>query len=233
MKCSKCQEENDSKAYYCHACGNKLRVKINGWKLFSFILLGIVTLLGYRCWGYYNNAIQKAAKAEKDAKEATQAQFEANQRAAYAEKKEIEAKNALEIALQAQHIAEQRARYAEMLAEEAQRKANAIILKQKETYNIGDTIDNYYKIAYLDYSGKHGYAIKDGGKSKCIVPDISITELEDLYQHRYILNLKGEHWSSTKSKNGKYYTFDFSTREKRTRRKCAGKEYKYLFIKRF
>lgn len=45
MRCSKCNSENLEGAYYCHACGNKLRVKINGWKICSLILMILVFVL--------------------------------------------------------------------------------------------------------------------------------------------------------------------------------------------
>lgn len=114
-----------------------------------------------------------------------------------------------------------------------------------KTYNIGDDAEDFigysgFKIAYLDASGKHGFAIKfDEYTSFTYDNDIypSIDELKLMYRNRHSLGLNGEYWSSTKDDKKKYtfdhyYTFDYSSGEMRSR-ETLEVEYKSLLIKRF
>ena len=86
-------------------------------------------------------------------------------------------------------------------------------------YSIGDDAKDLigrggYRIAYLDASGKHGFAIQLEGKtiSECRASP-TLQELKLIYQYRHLLGLEGEYWSSdeTHELTSDVYTFDFST----------------------
>lgn len=115
-----------------------------------------------------------------------------------------------------------------------------------KTYNIGDDAKDFvgysgYKLAYLDGSGKHGFAIKfedysKGGPYSCP----SLDELKLMYKNRHSLGLNGEYWSSTEVDGSgsfftmeKYYTYDFSIGEIKERRLQGSGQYKRLEIERF
>lgn len=97
-----------------------------------------------------------------------------------------------------------------------------------------------YKIAYLDKSGKHGFAIKYDEYSdftcECdFFP--SIIELRMMYDNRYVLGLSGEYWSSTMDSKrvfsgDLYKTFDFSTGTTKIKKTLRDKCHQ-LHIKRF
>lgn len=117
-----------------------------------------------------------------------------------------------------------------------------------KTYNIGDDAKDFvgysgYKIAYLDESGKHGFAVRPGTVyeySEYAISDVAIDELRLMYNNKHSLGLYGEYWSSTKVPGTgsaftmeKYYTFNFSTRTTNERRSGRKEKYKVLNIKRF
>lgn len=113
--------------------------------------------------------------------------------------------------------------------------------ESQKSYNIGDNATDFigyggYKIAYLDASGKHGFAIKEDGES--ITTDTynapSIDELRIIYYNRYSLGLSGEYWSKTDANNiNRRYTIDFSTGETHRRKWGSYWKYKNLKIVRF
>lgn len=93
-----------------------------------------------------------------------------------------------------------------------------------KVYKIGNDAESLvgysgYKIAYLDKTGKHGFAIKYFEYSDFTFEGDeypSITELRMMYDNRYVLGLIGEYWSSTLDSKrvfsgDLYKTFDFST----------------------
>lgn len=95
-----------------------------------------------------------------------------------------------------------------------------------------------YKIAHLDDSGKHGFAIKYDKFSK-FPSGPTITELKLMNSNRYKLGLIGEYWSSTYAGGGngffnlsRYYTFNYDTGETNERRDGKS-QYKRLSIIRF
>lgn len=115
-----------------------------------------------------------------------------------------------------------------------------------KTYNIGDDAEDFigysgFKIAYLDASGKHGFAISfleddNGGVGICP----SIDELMLMWRNRHSLGLNGEYWSSTRVPGSgsaftmyKNYTYDFTEGVKRERRVMGREKFKVLFIERF
>lgn len=120
-----------------------------------------------------------------------------------------------------------------------------------KTYNIGDSYsditgystDRDYKIAYIDGSGKHGYAIKfDEWSNICMSPEYgpSLSELKDMYRHRYSLGVTGEYWSTTEVpgtgkgwSQPKYYTFDFSTGRTNERRNVGNEVFQNMWVERF
>ena len=58
MKCPNCKAENPNDAYFCHACGYKLRKKPNGWKKATLVFLILIIVLGciifhYNSENYY------------------------------------------------------------------------------------------------------------------------------------------------------------------------------------
>lgn len=129
--------------------------------------------------------------------------------------------------------------------------------KQKnsqKTYSIGDDAKDFigregYKIAYLDASGKHGFAIKYDSYTEFphgyALPEYgrlgpTIAELRMMNANRYNLGLSGEYWSETYAGGGngffnlsRNYTFDYSTGKTNERRTGSGKKYKRLKIIRF
>jgi hypothetical protein len=106
-------------------------------------------------------------------------------------------------------------------------------MKEPRKYKVGEDVGEGFKIAYVDDTGRRGFAIRFSNYYECIVPDITINELQCLYPNRRVLNLSGEYWSTSKASAGRYYTFDFTTGETRKRRLCAGRKLKYLNIFRF
>ena len=113
----------------------------------------------------------------------------------------------------------------------------------QEIYQIGDDAKIFigysgYKIAYLDDSWKHGFAIKYDKYSK-YPSGPTIAELKLMNVNRYKLELSGEYWSSTYAGGGngffnlsRYYTFDYST-GKTNERRDGKSQYKRLSIIRF
>lgn len=88
----------------------------------------------------------------------------------------------------------------------------------KNEYSIGDDAKDFigrsgYRIAYLDASGRHGFAIQLVGKTISEGDSPTLRELKLMYQYRYQLGLEGEYWSSddTHEITSDVYTFDFST----------------------
>ena len=126
-----------------------------------------------------------------------------------------------------------------------------------KTYNIGDDAkdlvgESGFKIAYLDNSGKHGFAIKRCGYTKraSTFSSPTIDELKLMYRNRYVLKLYGECWSSTHEEGSKYchmgffaalkgkdhckyYTFDFSQGKTNKRRINSDHSYCEYEILRF
>lgn len=97
-------------------------------------------------------------------------------------------------------------------------------------YRIGDDAKDLigrggYRIAYLDASGKHGFAIQLEGKtiSECKASP-TLQELKLMYQYRHLLGLEGEYWSSdeTHELTSDVYTFDFSTGKTHKRHSGGG-----------
>lgn len=120
-------------------------------------------------------------------------------------------------------------------------------------YSIGDDAKDFigidgFKIAHLDASGKHGFAIKYDSYTEFpygyaipsqTVLGPTITELRMMNANRYKLGLYGEYWSSTYAGGGnglfnlsRNYTFDYSTGTTNERRTGKNK-YKKLTIIRF
>ena len=119
-----------------------------------------------------------------------------------------------------------------------------------KAYNIGDDAkdlvgESGFKIAYLDNSGKHGFAIKRCGYTKraSTFSSPTIDELKLMYRNRYVLELSTkECWSSTHEEGSKhchtgffaalknkdyckYYTFDFS--KGKTNKRKINSDYSY------
>lgn len=101
--------------------------------------------------------------------------------------------------------------------------------KVEKTYKIGDDAKDLigiggYRIAYLDASGRHGFAIQVRGKTISEGRSPSLDELKLMYQYRYILGLEGEYWSSDKTNKltSDVYTFDFSTGKTHKRHSGGG-----------
>lgn len=97
-------------------------------------------------------------------------------------------------------------------------------------YRIGDDAKDLigrggYRIAYLDASGKHGFAIQLEGKtiSECRASP-TLQELKLMYQYRHLLGLEGEYWSSdeTHELTSDVYTFDFSSGKTHKRHSGGG-----------
>ena len=120
-------------------------------------------------------------------------------------------------------------------------------------YSIGDDAKDFigidgFKIAHLDTSVKHGFAIKYDSYTEFpygyAIPSESvlgptITELRMMNVNRYKLGLYGEYWSSTYAGGGnglfnlsRNYTFDYSTGTTNERRTGKNK-FKKLTIIRF
>lgn len=108
--------------------------------------------------------------------------------------------------------------------------SSGYIVNPKEdvrVYRIGDDAKDFigrggYRIAYLDASGKHGFAIQLVGKTISEGLSPTLNELKLMYQYRYRLGLEGEYWSSdeTHKLTSDVYTFDFSTG--RTHKRASG-----------
>ena len=114
--------------------------------------------------------------------------------------------------------------------------------QKKKAYAIGDdayglTIYSGYKIAYLDATGKHGFAIQEGllAEAPPISTSPTIDELRRIYWNRKSLGLKGEYWSNTlvSTNSKKWYTLDFSTGETRRREWRSEVMYKTIKVIRF
>ena len=110
-------------------------------------------------------------------------------------------------------------------------------------YSIGDDAKDFigeegYKIAYLDASGIHGFAIKDIGYDKRgYYNSPTIDEYRLMSRHRYTLGLFGECWSTDMPSDWYHrydfhYTFDFNT-EQVQRRKDGSCSCKSIVIRRF
>lgn len=100
----------------------------------------------------------------------------------------------------------------------------------KGKYSIGDDAKDFigiggYRIAYLDASGEHGFAIQLQGKtiSECRASP-TLQELKQIYQYRHLLGLEGEYWSldDTHELTSDVYTFDFSTGKTHKRHSGGG-----------
>lgn len=118
-------------------------------------------------------------------------------------------------------------------------------LNQKR-YKIGEVIriDNKpYYVAYVDYSGQHGWAFwprpfaENRHYSRdCTESTPTIDELRTIYDIRYRVNCSvsgwrnAEYWSSSYV-DGKFYTLDFSTGKTKTRKKTD--RHCHIFIKEF
>lgn len=96
-------------------------------------------------------------------------------------------------------------------------------------YSIGDDAKDFigiggYRIAYLDASGKHGFAIQLVGKTISEGWSPTLNELKLMYQYRHLLGLEGEYWSSdeTHELTSDVYTFDFSTGKTHKRHSGGG-----------
>lgn len=110
-----------------------------------------------------------------------------------------------------------------------------------KSYGVGDDAKDFigyngFKIAYIDASGKHGFAIKEDGESTTTdtynAP--SLDELRIIYSNRYSLGLSGEYWSKTDANSlNRRYTIDFSTGETHQRKWGSYSKYKNIRIKRF
>ena len=89
-------------------------------------------------------------------------------------------------------------------------------------FRIGDDAEDLvgssgFKIAYLDDSGKHGFAIKYVGAQRGPTNEPpSRNDCKLMYNHRTALGLFGEYWTGERNWWG-YYTFDFSTGKERAR----------------
>ena len=53
MNCPNCKAENPNDAYFCHACGYKLRNKTNGWR--TIAIVNLIFLITVGCMDLYNN----------------------------------------------------------------------------------------------------------------------------------------------------------------------------------
>lgn len=102
-------------------------------------------------------------------------------------------------------------------------------MQETKKYSIGDDAKDFigeegYKIAYLDASGRHGFAIKNTGYSKW--PHFNsptIDEYRMMYPYRYTLRLSGECWSDDRPSHWYYRydyhnTFDFDTQQVQKRK---------------
>lgn len=98
----------------------------------------------------------------------------------------------------------------------------------KDKYSIGDDAKDLigiggYRIAYLDASGEHGFAIQLIGKT-ISESGPTLNELKLMYQYRNLLGLEGEYWSTnnTNKLTSDVYTFDFSTGKTHRRHSGGG-----------
>ncbi len=114
--------------------------------------------------------------------------------------------------------------------------------KVAKKYKIGDDAKDFigkdgFRIAYLDASGKHGFAIRLRGKTISEGFSPTLAELKLMYKYRYILGLEGEYWSKddTHKLTSDVYTFDFSTGKTHKRHSGGGFYLKrnYMDIERF
>jgi len=118
-------------------------------------------------------------------------------------------------------------------------------LNQKR-YEIGEVIriDNKpYYVAYVDYTGQHGWAfwphpiaeIRHYSRD-CTETTPTIDELRTIYNIRYRVNCSysgwrsAEYWSSSYT-DGKFYTLDFSSGKTKTRKKTD--HHCHIFVKEF
>ena len=110
-----------------------------------------------------------------------------------------------------------------------------------KSYRIGDDAkdlvgESGFKIAYLDDSGKHGFAIKFWGNQRGPTSKPPTrNDCKVMYNRRITLGLSGEYWTGERNRwRDKYYTFDFSTGKERTRNFGKGGHYaNAIEVKRF
>lgn len=110
---------------------------------------------------------------------------------------------------------------------------------EKKSYSIGDEAKDFvgyegYKIAYLDASGKHGFAVKLEGEGERPIGNSSpsFSECEILYRNRLSLGLSGEYWTKERvAAFGDWYTFDFSSGKRKAR--YCGTIYGKIRVQRF
>ena len=126
---------------------------------------------------------------------------------------------------------------------DAQNRLNE--LNQKR-YEVGESISidgKPYYVAYVDYTGQHGWAFwprpfaENRHYSRdCTESTPTIDELRTIYDIRYRANCSvsgwrtAEYWSSSYV-DGKFYTLDFSTGKTKTRKKTD--RHCHIFIKEF
>jgi hypothetical protein len=96
-------------------------------------------------------------------------------------------------------------------------------MQETKKYSIGDDAKDFvgeegYKIAYLDASGRHGFAIKTGKNAWGKSP--TMDDCRILYRNKYSLGLTGEYWTDEEDEfsagliwhvHNVFRTFDFST----------------------
>ena len=114
---------------------------------------------------------------------------------------------------------------------------------KKRTYYIGDDAIDFvgeegFKIAYLDSSRKHGFAIKISGRGGW--PNKSAPSLDDckiLYNNRRSLGLSGEYWTKDPVPFWgflDFYTYDFSKGKRHARSGGkGGSEAGFIEVRRF
>lgn len=112
-----------------------------------------------------------------------------------------------------------------------------------KAYNIGDDAKDFlgeegYRIAYLDASGKHGFAITDNPRKADYFSDKDLPTMDEcriMFKNRFSLGLTGEYRTSELEKFWEpwdYHSFDFSTGKKH-KRKYKDKSVKRMSVRRF
>lgn len=112
-----------------------------------------------------------------------------------------------------------------------------------KAYNIGDDAKDFlgeegYRIAYLDASGKHGFAITDNQRKADYFSDKDTPTMDEcriMFKNRFSLGLTGEYRTSELEKfwgPWDYHSFDFSTGKKH-KRKYKDKSVKRMSVRRF
>lgn len=112
-----------------------------------------------------------------------------------------------------------------------------------KAYNIGDDAKDFfceegYRIAYLDASGKHGFAITDNPRKADYFSDKDLPTMDEcriMFKNRFSLGLTGEYRTSELEKflgPWDYHSFDFSTGKKH-KRKYKDKSVKRMSVRRF